>query len=260
MEIINTKYPNGAIKTQTEFTNGEKTKCTRYYKTGEINRVINYKNNKKDGEYRSYGYGNNAHSIMFYRYDKKHGPMEIYNENGRIYLRCNFRNGKLNGYYTTYFDDGAKEFTGEYVNGVKQGLFEEFYETGQIHGRNYYYYNNLTLSNLYYENGNIKSNRMFDEYYQPKTYNYFYLSGDLKEALYFDRGMLKKWEKFYDNGVLKNKTDYLEGKKHGLCEWYHENGMVSERSNYEYDALVGDITRFDEEGNIVVLGPVKIIN
>jgi antitoxin component YwqK of YwqJK toxin-antitoxin module len=57
--------------------------------------------------------------------------------------------------------------------------------------------------------------------------------------------------RFHENGKLEYKTDYKEGKKNGLSEWYWENGILGQRGNLENDKKNGLVELFDQNGNLI---------
>jgi antitoxin component YwqK of YwqJK toxin-antitoxin module len=41
------------------------------------------------------------------------------------------------------------------------------------------------------------------------------------------------WERYYSNGKLWFKRNYVDGKEHGYWEWYHYNGKLAYKGNYK---------------------------
>ncbi len=40
------------------------------------------------------------------------------------------------------------------------------------------------------------------------------------------------WEKYYLNGNLWYKGNYVNGNRHGYWEWYHDNGKLKDKIYY----------------------------
>ena len=61
-------------------------------------------------------------------------------------------------------------------------------------------------------------------------------------------------EEFYSNGKLQSRANYQPksdgGKKHGLQEWYHENGQLSLRVNYKDGKEDGLEESYQENGQL----------
>ena len=58
-------------------------------------------------------------------------------------------------------------------------------------------------------------------------------------------------ERFHDNGRLKNRTHYKDGKKNGLSEWYWENGNLGQRGNLKDGKKNGLLEMFNENGELI---------
>lgn len=57
--------------------------------------------------------------------------------------------------------------------------------------------------------------------------------------------------RFHENGKLKNKTDYEDGKKDGLSEWYWENGNLGQRGNLKNGKKEGLLEMFNQNGKLI---------
>jgi len=55
---------------------------------------------------------------------------------------------------------------------------------------------------------------------------------------------------FDENGQLRVRANYIDGKQDGLFESFHENGQLSERLNYKDDERDGLYESFDENGQL----------
>ena len=57
--------------------------------------------------------------------------------------------------------------------------------------------------------------------------------------------------RFHENGKLENKTDYKDGKKNGLSEWYWENGILGQRGNLKDGKKNGLLEMFNQNGELI---------
>ena len=57
-------------------------------------------------------------------------------------------------------------------------------------------------------------------------------------------------EEFYDNGQLRSRKNYKNGKIDGLFESFHENGQLKERGNIKDLEQDGLWEYFDDGGNL----------
>ena len=82
-------------------------------------------------------------------------------------------------------------------------------------------------------------------------------SGDSKTKTYsldmrmhYVKGARTVGEWFHNNGQLKWRDNYKDGKLHGLYEYYYENGQLKIRGNYNNGKRNGPFEYFDEDGNL----------
>ena len=57
-------------------------------------------------------------------------------------------------------------------------------------------------------------------------------------------------EEFHDNGQLKWKGNYKDGKEHGLWETYWDDGQLRSKENYKNGKLHGSLFNFHQNGKI----------
>ena len=58
--------------------------------------------------------------------------------------------------------------------------------------------------------------------------------------------------KEYDTeGNVKYTIEYQFGKKNGFERWYYSSGQIKSEKKYVNDSIVGDIIRWDRDGNII---------
>lgn len=55
----------------------------------------------------------------------------------------------------------------------------------------------------------------------------------------------------YENGQLRERANFKDGNKNGLCEWWHENGQIAERINYKDGKRDGLHEWWDVYGNLI---------
>jgi len=88
-------------------------------------------------------------------------------------------------------------------------------------------------------------------YYKKRPYEKFYENGQLKQ-----RGNLINkepdglWEWFHKNGQLELRRTYNNGEIDGLWEGYYENGQLQLRGNYKNGKLDGPYETFHDNGQL----------
>ena len=58
----------------------------------------------------------------------------------------------------------------------------------------------------------------------------------------------------YENGQLKEKETYKDGKANGPHISYHENGQLYIKGTYKDDKGVGTLEMYDEDGTVLTKG------
>lgn len=62
---------------------------------------------------------------------------------------------------------------------------------------------------------------------------------------------------YHENGQLKSKVNYLDGKKIGQLDTYHSNGQLQGRVNYIDGKEDGEMMVYNEKGEIMIIGFFK---
>ena len=66
----------------------------------------------------------------------------------------------------------------------------------------------------------------------------------------FDEPFTGRSVKYHENGNLKNRTDYVDGKKNGISEWFWENGVLGQRGHLKNGKLDGLLEVFYQNGKL----------
>ena len=68
-----------------------------------------------------------------------------------------YRQSVFDGEHTEYYPNGNYKCVRNYINGIKNGKQIDYGENGKVQSADYYTNGELTLSQTYYENGNLRS-------------------------------------------------------------------------------------------------------
>ena len=60
----------------------------------------------------------------------------------------------------------------------------------------------------------------------------------------------RPYEKFYENGQLKQRGNLINKEPDGLWEWFHSNGQLEFRGNYKNGKRYGLREYFDKNGDL----------
>lgn len=83
-------------------------------------------------------------------------------------------------------------------------------------------------------------------------------NGKPKDVEYYEekdgKEVLVKQELYYESGVLKYSLSIKDGKKHGLCTYYFENGEKWSEQYFENDISHGDHKLYHPNGEVSTIG------
>jgi len=118
-----------------------------------------------------------------------------------------------------YLANKAQPYSGPFINyylsGDKYG--EGTFKNGKLDGRR----------KMYYDNGNLKLNRIYTNGLE---------NGPSSE--------------FYEDGTLKQQGDFVDGKENGLWEMYYPNGQLKQRATFVKGKIVGDSYSYYSTGRL----------
>lgn len=108
-----------------------------------------------------------------------------------LLVEANYKNGKLDGKYTSYFPTGIIQEQKKYVNGFVDGK------------RRYNWPNGSAKEINTFRNGVLTDDTFF-----------YFPNGQLQKKIYYsERGRKDSiWLEYYNNGSLKDSTEYNNGK------------------------------------------------
>ena len=237
-------------------------KYIEYYKNGKIKVQGNYKEGKRDGEFKAFLKNGKSAGAVIYKDGKiikstlvkamkdnaSFSPVtDIYYklEDSHTLRKVDYENGLLKTYFI-YNKDG-----------IPDGESVEYYEEGNIESI-VHFRNNIVegLTITYYENGNIdeevnyKNNKMNGE---AKSYDE---NGKLNGRTIFKDDIKLEEDVYKENEILKNTFKNGELVKQDICTL---NGTLKERRILNGDEL--EYSTFYQNGNVKqkILAKDKII-
>lgn len=266
---------------------------TYYDKKGQIQRIVRYKDGKKQGLTREYI---NGTVQIVYKYHNdfmidrefinqtdnkgvKQGVWREYFDNDNIKTEENYKNGLLNGYAREYTQAGKMISSKFYENGklIETGGDQEIIAEVK---NEYDSLGNLLKSGSYLNNIPVGTHRK----YQPgkpivevKEFNnsgqvvsagvtdekgtkeefwqFFYAGGQVRlEGNYKNDKRSGIWKFYFPEGKLEQSGSYLNGLESGLWTWYFPNGSIRREENYLRGKEDGLSTEYDEAGVILAQG------
>ena len=225
VETITTHYDNGQIHRQWQQTDYELHGFHKeYYESGMKKAMREYRNNK-------------IHKVDFAWY-----------ENGQ--LKKELKQVESNFFLIQYEKDGAKIRESETdTSGKPIGISRQWYSNGNLKSSMIYDHEHKQIGTqkIYFENGQINS---INEYLNGETIfhqewntqgNQMIKDGEGELITYTSDGKIASKVKIkngrrngimemFDNGKLKCRATYIDGKTEGQTIWYYPNGKVKEIS------------------------------
>ncbi len=243
-------YPNGNIKSVTQYTEGTKTGTQiNFYPDQTPKSIIDYRNNKAVS----------FQKINQFKDRLKSGTWIKIDDQFNIKEEIQYTEGKQT--QVKSIDDQFREinYTIEGLeNKQKDSLFEGKFVDGQPVGRHIWYdsagapfkyilYDSLSRK---IESGRIKN------YQKSGPVNGFYLNGNIKyEGNYHKEKRHGKWTFFYKDGEsIEQEGFYHTGKLNGKWVWFFKNQDTLRIENYRYADKEGLYISYEGFGNIIQKG------
>ena len=140
------------------------------------------------------------------------GRVVSYYYNGQLGFKHNYKDGLQDGLSEEYTESGQLERKGSYKDGKEDGPYESYFESGQLEKK------------TSYKDG--KEDGLFVSYFKD---GHIYHKGNYKDGE--PDGLLKWYFERGDNSfggapemLLKRKTSFKDGIRHGLSDFYSDSG------------------------------------
>ncbi len=205
-------YDNGALKVKRYYVYGRKTGSYKeYFASGQLKIIGRFnRNGEKTGNFIVNRENGNVNFIIPYFKNKREGNCIKYYHNQKIKSRKFYRDGKLNGYVFNYDENERPILIGCYNNNMKNGVFQKiYYEDGNVRKEEKFFANNVPHSLKVTYTNNIMTS------YENKRGNY--LHGIQMNNIQGDSSYFKCGSK-----ILDEKKDMNKKEKPECCVCYNE--------------------------------------
>lgn len=263
-------YPNGKLKTEENYKNGQKFGISKtynekgklvdikdmlsdtaaantdivlldlykeYYKGGKIKLVGGLSNGLRNGIYREYDTLGNLTNGYIYENDT------LISE-GMILF-----DGTYQGFWKSYYPGGGLQSQGTYTSGVPSDLWVYYYSNGKKEQEGKYRNNKpFGTWNWYYPNGQLKRSETYNAYgkLEGTVTEYDSLGNEIARGEYYDGNQEGAW--FYQVGDHKEVGSYTVGQQDGVWYHYYLNGKVAYTGAFEEGTPVGKHTWYHRNG------------
>jgi antitoxin component YwqK of YwqJK toxin-antitoxin module len=263
-------YEDGSLQSVMVHTGKGRDRAKLYHPNGKLMAMGVYVNQQRDSVWQFYDENGQLRSEETYAAGVKNGRLVLYSATGSVLERANFNNnfrdglweqfyddGKprlictvvnglyYEGKYTEYFPDGKKRLEGNYVDGKRHSSWYEFNSDGSI--RTIYVYREGKIEEehrkngtfeMYYPNDILRSVHTWKDGKLHGPFTEYYEQGQWKEVDTKDEfGNPMRVQRLSGTQALREGR-YLEGELHGEVIYYHTNGKVSKKEQYERGKLL----------------------
>ncbi len=285
----------GSVVSRELYVNDKKAgKSLYYYENGGIKEIVEFRDNKRDGEAIEYDNKGGIITVEHYlngilvdrerinRFDsrgRKQGVWRTYFDNGRVRSEANYKDDMLNGPYKEYDEKGLVKIFLQYV----QGTLQEKSDTAEldIEVRNQYdEAGRLIYSGTYRKEIPVGIHRSYDkdgkvlnavlysdrggklgegiitaEGRKEGKWNYYYENGKVKSTGSYGNNLENgTWQFYFENGKTEQVGVFKNGKFSGTWQWYYPNGNIKREEDYFEGREEGNCVEYDTIGEVIVKG------
>ncbi|MBO7287003.1 MAG: toxin-antitoxin system YwqK family antitoxin [Bacteroidales bacterium] len=197
----------GAVKVYGGVLNGMKdgTWVESHPGTDVPHYIICYKEDKKNGIYLEFDKQANLVNKADYKNDMIDGLSCSFDKNGRSLSKQEYKEGQLDGKSILYTDRGYIQEESEYKAGKRDGVTTWYLYNEKMQGPKYVMYTYKDgkfegVQETYYENGNVKTRKMFSNNVANGLATEYYEDGSLKSECTYKNGEVKGRVKEYKMG------------------------------------------------------------
>jgi antitoxin component YwqK of YwqJK toxin-antitoxin module len=237
LDLRNSYYPDGSVKSTGGYVDGKKEGTHRYYDIdGNIETAEIYSRGEKTAE-----------GIIDEKGDYQ-GFWKLYYDSGELKAEGEYENSNRIGEWTFYHKNGEVEHRAKYVEGLPQGRWTWYFDNGKLRREEYYRRGKEDgESTEYDEDGNVIAQGEYLSGY--KDGQWFYNVGDHTEkGTYLDGERNGEWIYEYPEGELNYEGEYAMGLPVGKHKWYHPNGQLKKEGKYSSGIRVGTWKTYDRDG------------
>lgn len=239
-------YPNGQLKKIVIMKQGIlEGPETLYYDTGATLSTGNYHAGKRQGPFRHYHPDGSEAAMYVYEQGLLEGEAWEWHHKGGLKSKQHYYQGRLNNpagqsAYTAYYPDGTIVALKPFLYGVPHGDHIAYLLNGQESSRIHYHCGKKQGAH------DIEENPAEPIVPKPKT-------NDVADSQAHDENtkLNGEYTLLYQDGSLKQKAFYSDGRLNGEQVNYYPNKQKQAVMNYANGSLHGKRALWDEQGNLM---------
>ena len=257
VNYVKSFWLNDSLHTQ-KIVNGSGTKLT-YYPNGKLKEKYNYEEGLRHGSFEEWSIGGYLLLTGNFKNERKDGEWKYYYYTGDLEKISHYKNGVLEGAYSYYYDNKVLNVSGNYHLGKKEGKWSWFTNKGtkDMEGN---FVENLQDGDwtYYYPTGEVSYTAQFKADKKHGKWEYFYKNKQqFKVGIFADNEKEGEWKTWYENGTLLMEGKYEKGKEQGVWKNYWENGLLKNQSTFTNGELNGKWLSYNTQGGIMLEGAYK---
>lgn len=189
-------YGNGNLRSEGKYMDNKKFGNWKYYfKNRNIEQTGKYRNDKPDELWKWYYNNGKLRKEEEYFIGKRDGIYIEYSESGDVISEGYFLEGEMDGNWKTKVGDHSEE--GKYIVGLKNGIWKYYYDDESLKYKGKFVNGNPDgRHQVFWENGNMKEERYYENGYREKTWKKYNKDGYLVLTITF-----KDDQEYRVNGV-----------------------------------------------------------
>lgn len=244
-----TYCPKGKLRTKGRFVNGLLSGTfEKYHTNGNLLQKIPYDKGLFNGVVTSYYYNGKESYSQVFKQGYPNGQVKYFLQDGTLLSDGFFNLGDENGYYKSFRYNGALESLRYFENGENIGWNTYYAVDGKVYSR-YYIENDLIVRQVNFgPGGEVIFD--FDFLENPNFKGKYHTEITAVQGKMTGGKLDGELVWFHENGKLSNKTNYLDGKKVGTFASFYPNGMPKLKGEYFEDNKHGTWMGYSESGKL----------
>lgn len=241
-------FKSGEKQSEMSFKNGlREGERTIYYANGNISEKINFNGDEENGLLLGYHINNALRYAGNFVDGEKQGEHQNFNLYNTMLSSLSYLNDELDGYCTYYTANGKKTYQEKYRTGWLINAIQ-FDTAGNIIAEN-----NFTTGNgdLIYKhlNGNVFVKATYRNYLMQGRYESFFFDGSPQIIRYYKNGLEDSMYIAYNyGGKLYQEGKYDLGEKTGKWKFYNQDGQLYYSQDFAKGKLNGTAISYNQDG------------
>jgi len=248
-------YPTGQVEKVVEWKNGKRNGISRgYYTLGQLRDECNFLEDERNGTCRVwYPTGKLKTESQFFRGKPEGVWREWYPGTDRLLSEERFRDGKKDGVQTFYYLFGPKREVQYFSRGLPEGNWITWYGSGKKKSEGTFQEGKEQGDwKRWSEGGLLTFSQQFRAGKPHGASRTFYESGRIHdECIYVDGRRDGYCRVYFPSGKIKSEERYVAGKRDGELRGWTESGMLTFSAGFRDDKLEGLKSAWDPHGRLI---------